>query len=214
MKKLLSTLIVFLVFVLFATKAVMAGDNPGQYGQYGGPTGAGKVLVDKLVRHPQTGVYVDNLGLSDPMFSADSSVFFKITVENTGNATLNEVKVIDYLPAYLQYVSGGTYDSVKREVRFSFSQVAPGERRSTVLQTKVYGLTNLPAEKTVLCPVNKVMAYSDQDGADEDTAQLCIKKKPMVAKEAPKAGMPLDLVLGLGSLPTLLFGFKLKRQIA
>lgn len=207
----MTALIVFATVFLFTANLALAS---GTYGQYGGVSEQGKVLVDKLVRHPQSGTYVDNLGLNDPMFAAESSVFFKIVVENTGNATLDEIKVVDYLPVYLQYVSGGSYDAASREIRFSFSNVAPGERRSTILQTKVYSLSNLPAEKTVLCPVNKVMAYSDQDGQDEDTAQLCLKKKSMVAKEAPKAGAPLGLVMGLGSLTTLIGGFKLKRKYA
>ena len=211
MKKITTALIVFATLFLLTTNVVLAS---GTYGQYGGVSEQGKVLVDKLVRHPQSGTYVDNLGLNDPMFAAQSSVFFKIVVENTGNATLDEIKVVDYLPIYLQYVSGGTYDAATREIRFSFSNVAPGERRSTILQAKVYSLSQLPAEQTVLCPVNRVMAYSDQDGSDEDTAQLCIKKKPMVSKEAPKAGAPLGLVMGLGSLTTLIGGLKLKRKYA
>lgn len=211
MKKIMFALIVFASIFIVSFNAVLAS---GIYGQYGGVTQQGKVLVDKLVRHPQNGNYVDNLGLNDPMFSAEASVFFRIMVENTGNATLEEIKVIDYLPVYLQYVSGGTYDSASREIRFSFANVAPGERRSTILQAKVYSLSQLPVEKTVLCPVNKVMAYSDQDGSDEDTAQLCIKKKPMVSKEAPKAGDPIGLLMGLGSLTTLVGGLKLKRKYA
>ena len=211
MKKIMFALIVFASLFIVSLNTVLAS---GTYGQYGGVSEQGRVLVDKLVKDPKSGTYVDNLGLNDPMFSAEASVFFKIVVENTGNATLEEIKVIDYLPVYLQYVSGGTYDASTREIRFSFSNVAPGERRSTILQAKVYNLSNLPAEKTVFCPINKVVAYSDQDGQDEDTAQLCIKKKPMVAKEAPKAGDPTGLLMGLGSLTTLVGGFKLKRKYA
>jgi len=204
----------FIVFVSLFIFSLNAASADGIYGQYGGEVGQGEVLVDKLVRHPQTGEYVDNLGVSDPMFSAQAAVFFKVVVENVGNATLDEIEVVDYLPAYLQYVSGGSYDAATREIRFSFSEVAPGQRRSTILQTKVDSLSQLPAEKTVLCPINKVVAYSDQDGSDEDTAQLCIKKKPMVTKEAPEAGSPFALLAGLGSITTLLGGFKLKRKYA
>ena len=188
--------------------------SAGTYGQYGGEDESGKVMVDKLVRHPQTGVYVDNLGLNDPMYSAQATVFFKIIVENTGTRTLDEINVVDYLPMYLQYISGGNYNATSREIRFTFANVAPGERRSTILQAKVYSLSQLPSELTVICPINKVVASSPQDGSDEDTAQLCIKKKPMVAPEAPKAGDPMALVMGLGSLTTLFGGFKLKQKYA
>lgn len=212
MKKLMTALIVFASLFLFTVNSTFASGTYGQYGQYGGVGGQGRVMVDKLVRHPQNGEYVDNLGINDPKFSAESSVFFKIIVENTGEATLDEINVTDFLPEYLQYISGGSYNTDTREVKFSFQNVASGERRSTILQAKVNPLSQLPVEKTILCPINKVVASSPQDGSDEDTAQLCIAKKPMVAKEAPKAGDPLGLLMSLGSLTTLFGGLKLKQK--
>lgn len=210
-KQLTKNLIVMAALFALSTSSVLAGSS---YGQYGGQPESGRVMVDKLVRNPVTGAYVDNLGLSDPKYSAQASVFFKIVVENTGGTMLNEINVTDYLPEYLQYVSGGSYNSATRQVTFSFANVAPGERRTTLLQAKVYALSQLPAEKTIICPINKVVASSPQDGSDEDTAQLCIQKKPMVSTEAPKAGDPMGLVLGLSSFASLLGGYKLKRKYA
>ena len=207
--KIILNLIVFVAVLVLSTNTVLAS---GQYGQYGGETESGRVMVDKLVRHPKTGEYVDNLGLNDPKFSAESSVFFKIVVENTGNSLLNEINVTDFLPEHLQYISGGTYNTDTREVKFTFNDVAPGDRRNTILQAKVNSLSSLPAEKTILCPINKVVASSPQDGSDEDTAQLCIAKKPMVGNVAPKAGDPISLALGLGSLTTLVGGLKLNKK--
>jgi len=208
MSKLNMNLIVIALLFFVSTTIV----NANGYGQYGGQTEGGRVMVDKLVRNPKTGEYVDNLGLNDPKYSAEASVFFRIVVENTGGTILNTINVVDYLPLYLQYVSGGTYDAATREVRFTFTNVAPGERRTTILQAKVYSLSQLPAEKTVLCPINKVVASSPEDGSDEDTATLCIQKKPMVSHEAPKAGDPMALAMGLGSLLTFAGGLKLRKS--
>lgn len=209
MKKILFSLIVFASLFILSIKTILAS---GTYGQYGGTTEPGKVVVDKLVRHPQTGVYVDNLGLSDPMYSASATVFFKIVVQNVGQSTLEKVTVVDYLPLYIQYVSGGNYNSAAREVSFTFNDVAPNQKRSTVLQAKVYPLSQLPAEKTILCPLNKVVASSTQNGTDEDTAQFCLKKKPMVEKQVPQSGDPLGLLAAFGSLTTLFGGLKLKQK--
>lgn len=205
-------LIVFALLFLVSTTLVNASGTYGQYGQYGGQPEKGRVMVDKLVRDPKTGEYVDNLGLNDAKYSAEASVFFRIIVENTGGQTLNTITAVDYLPVYLQYVSGGVYDAASREVRFTFNNVAPGERRTATLQAKVYSLSQLPVEKTVLCPINKVVASSPEDGSDEDTAQLCIQKKPIVSREAPKAGDPIGLLMSLGSLGTLVGGLKLKQK--
>ena len=201
-----------LLFAVLSLQPVVMAD--GTYGQYGGEPESGKVMVDKMVRNPSTGEYVDNLGLSDPKYSAEGAVFFKITIQNTGGKTLDTVNVVDYLPIYVQFISGGNYNSVNREVTFTFDNVAPGERRSTILQVKVYNLSNLPAEKTVLCPLNKVIASSPQDGSDEDTAQFCIEKKAIVKKEVPKSGDPMGLLMGFGSLTTLIGGMAMKKKYA
>ena len=198
-KTIIGLIFFYTLFFILNTSYVFAD---GTYGQYGGEAEAGQVMVDKMVRNPLTNEYVDNLGLNDAKFSAEGIVFFKITVQNTGGSTLNKINVTDYLPVYLQYVSGGNYDANSRQITFTFTNVSPGERRSTVLQAKVYSLSNLPAAKTILCPVNKVYASSPQDGSDEDTAQFCIEKKPIVKKEVPKSGDPLSLAIGLGSLTT------------
>jgi uncharacterized repeat protein (TIGR01451 family) len=205
-------------FVVFATLAIIfasqaqADGQYNQYGQYGGPSEAGKIVIDKLVRNPKSGEYVDNLGLSDPKYSAQSAVFFKIYVQNTGGTTLNQVNVVDYLPAYLQYVSGGSYNSTNRRIIFTVNDLAPNERRELTLQVKVVGMNEMPAQKSVLCPINKVVASSEQDGSDEDTAQLCIEKKAMVSEKVPEAGDPMGLLVGFGSLSSILGGIALKKK--
>ncbi|MFA6005776.1 MAG: hypothetical protein WC775_04820 [Patescibacteria group bacterium] len=217
MKKLLfAGVTVFLLSVicfLIAASSVSADSGSyGQYGQYGGGTaGSGKVLVDKMVRNPKSGEYVDNIGLNDVKYVADNAVFFKVTVQNVGTSTLSRIDVVDYLPLYVKYVSGGQYDSATRQVKFSFDNVAPNERRSTVLQVRVAPVAELPAEKSVVCPVNKVVASASEGNSDEDTAQFCIERKVM-AVSVPQTGDPLGLIFGLGSIPTLLAGLKLRKR--
>jgi len=196
-------------FVLFVLCALPARAD-GTYGQYGGETAQGKVLVDKLVRNPQTGEYVDNLGLSDPKYFAENAVFFKIVVQNTGSSTLSSIKVEDILPPYVSYVSGGDYNEHSRITVFTFKEVQPGERRSEILQVKAYPEVKLPGAKTIVCPTNKVIAYSVEDGTDEDTAQFCIEKRPM-ASRVPETGDPMGLALAIGAIPTLFAGFKLRK---
>lgn len=216
MKKLLFagvTAFVLSLSVVRSPLSVLADNGSyGQYGQYGTSTvTSGKVLVDKTVRHPKTGEYVDNLGLMDVKYSAQNAVFFKITVQNVGGSTLSRIDVVDYLPSYVQYISGGQYNSANRQVTFSFDNVSPNERRSTVLQVQVVPITALPAEKGVLCPINKVTASAPNGGVDEDTTQFCIEKKVMAAK-VPQTGDPFGLMIAIGSIPTLIAGYKLRKR--
>ena len=216
MKKLLFAGVIVSLYsifnILYSSPVFADSGSYGQYGQYGGGgAGPGKVLVDKLVRNPKTGDYVDNIGLTDVKYVADNAVFFKVIVQNAGDSTLSRIDVVDYLPPYVKYISGGQYDSTTRQVRFYFDNVAPNERRSTVLQVRVASIKELPAEKSVVCPVNKVVASSSEDGSDEDTAQFCIERKVM-AVAVPSTGDPLGLIFGLGSVPTLLAGLKLRKR--
>lgn len=202
------SLIVVLAVAAFSPLAVSAS---GIYGQYGGGSNPGIILVDKMVRNPKTGAYVDNLGLVDEKYISDNAVYFKITVQNTGDSVISRVTVVDTLPPYVTYVTGGSYDSASRNVTFYFDKVAPNEARSTILQVKVVPVKDLPAEKSVLCPVNKVVASAPDIGIDEDTSQFCIERKVM-AQKVPETGDPIGLILGLGSIPTLLAGIKLRKR--
>lgn len=217
-KKLFNKTIVFVALVILSLLVLSGKINAQQYGQYGCgqygcPVGKGVVLVDKLVRDPKTGEYVDNLGLVDSKYRADNAVFFRIVVQNVGDATLSRIDVVDYLPSYVKYVSGGSYDPATRQVRFSFDNVLAGEKRSTVLQVRVVSLDELPTAKSIVCPVNQVVASSTQDGSSEDTAQFCVERQVM-AEKVPAAGDPIGLVLGFSALPTLFAGFKLRRKRA
>ena len=85
---------------LFAT-ASTAPLSPKTFAQYGTYTLLNQLTVDKQVRNPVTGIYVDNLGLNDAHYFAENAVFFRITVQNTGNTVLSRITATDYLPAYL-----------------------------------------------------------------------------------------------------------------
>jgi uncharacterized repeat protein (TIGR01451 family) len=206
------TVFVFALALLFTAKLASVVVAQSYYGQYGGNENPGQIMVDKLVRDPATGNYVDNLGLQNYKYYADNTVFFSIEVQNTGGTTLTQTTVIDTLPVYVQYVGGGNYDTKNRQVKWTLNNLLPSEKRTLSLQVKVNSYSDLPSEKTVLCPVNVVYVEALAGGTDTDRTQFCIEKKIMVSKEVPKAGAPLGLLMGLGSLTTLIGGFKLKRK--
>lgn len=208
MKQLLISSILALA-LLVLTQSVSANGQYGQYGQYGG-VGPGIVAVDKYVRHPLTGDYVDNLGLADGKYRPEQTVFFRITVKNTGGTTLETVRVEDYLPEYVTFVAGGSYDAKTRIVRVEHTNLAPQETRTFDMQVKVLPIVKLPSAKAVVCPVNKVAAYTNEL-RDEDTAQFCIEKVAP-APVTPKTGDPMSLVLALGALPAAFAGWKLRRS--
>src|SRR4051812_43459434 len=112
MKNIKTTAIFFVAAALFAGAAsrVNAGTSNCQI-IYGGGEVCQKTVsftLDKKVQRPNKGgEYVDNLGMNDDKFAPGATVNFRITVKNTGDAKINNVNVVDMLPDYLSYVSGG-----------------------------------------------------------------------------------------------------------
>src|SRR3989344_8963876 len=86
---------------IMAAKSVYADSCPTQYGngQYGTtacpPT---DLVIDKKVRNPITGVFVENLLSGDATYSPGSEVSFHLKITNSGNQNFATVQVTDRLP--------------------------------------------------------------------------------------------------------------------
>lgn len=182
---------VSLITYCFIAKPVLAG----QYGQYGEVQISKNLSLDKKVLKPN-GDWVDNLFLSDYKFAPSQEVQFKLMLTNTGNATLENIKVKDTLPNFLELVSGA--------LEFSVAKLEAGQTyTSEVITAKVLSIDKLPGDYGNYCIVNIAESWVD-DQADRDTAQICIEKKVLGFVSLPKAGPAENLAIMLGSV--LVFG--------
>jgi len=191
-----------------------------QYGQYNPPPPSQSILIDKWVAKPtgQTkgGVtdyeYVDNLSPSDPRFSAQQYVMFRLKVKNTSSVSLYNVTVKDYVPAYLYPAEGpGNYDNTNRTVVFSAGDFAPDEEKWYYLKMQIVPVSQMPSDKGLFCVTNKAQAYNG-NVSDDDTAQLCIEKQVVVipGKPVPQAGPEMGILLMTGQIGLLALGLKIK----
>ncbi|GIW63303.1 MAG: hypothetical protein KatS3mg091_105 [Patescibacteria group bacterium] len=211
MKKILIVFFTSIAY-FFASTLVLAS---GQYGQYGSPSYVSSLLIDKLVVNPATGEYVDNLSVSDNKFAPLSYVYFKLTVKNTGNVDIAGVKVIDYLPSYLEYADDkGEYDASTRQLKIEMGDFRVDETKSVIFKARVVSANNLPAEKSVLCLINRAVVVFDNQEKDLDTAQFCVEKTAAApakeTKEMPKAGTSIPVF----ALMSLAFGYIVKKQLS
>ncbi len=191
-------LIALFVLLLLANRA---------YGQYGAPAPSQSILIEKFVAKPSSSSdFIDNLSPSDPRFSPDQTVNFKLTVKNTSDTTLTNVTVKDFVPDFLQPMSGpGNFDSSSKTISFGAGDFAPNEEKTYFLTMKVVSQNQLPADKGIVCVVNKGQASND-NVSDDDTSQLCIEKQVVGVVQIPYAGPELGaailtfntLVLGAG----------------
>lgn len=216
MKKYLISFIGFLAtFLAFAFNFQALA----QYGQYGQPSPSYSILIDKMVGKPyQTkgGVrdveYVDNLSPSDPRFSPNQEVYFKIKVKNTSTSDITNVTVKDYVPLYLTPIEGpGTWDANTRIISWNAGDFRVDEEKIYYIKMAVNSQNQLPADKGLFCVVNKAEALSDEAN-DDDTAQLCIEKQVIGVVKVPSAGPEMGVVLILSNLLTAGVGVCLKRK--
>lgn len=194
MNKLLFT-VSAVAFLTFSGSAYATGS----YGGYGTPcepvygggevcVSKGEIQIDKTVKNPQTGAFVDNLSLSnDPKYSANQTVEFHLVLKNTGKETLDKVTVTDTFPSYLTFESGtGTFDSNTKTLTFTVNDLQAGESRTYNVVGKVVDSSKLPADQAVTCVVNQVKAVSSENQSS-DVSQFCIEK--VIA--TTKGGLPV-----------------------
>lgn len=179
------TLFLFVFGFAFASQAYAQVVCQPIYG--GGQTcvTVGNIAVNKVVAHPQTGVFVDNLGVNDPKFAPNQVVTFRITITNTGGTTISSVNVTDVFPQFVNFVSGpGSFNQTNKTLTFSAGGLNPGESREFTLQGKVVADNQLTQQIT--CVVNHVSVTADSMQA-QDNSQLCIQKPQAVTK----GGLPV-----------------------
>lgn len=220
MKKLISfSLAILLATIgyLMIAKTTFA-DCVGQYGQYGQPCPSYAIVVDKMVGKPGTSQdansyqYVDNLSVSDPRFSPDQVVFFKIKIKNTSTTKLVGMEVKDTVPSYLDPMEGpGSYNSTNREITWNAGDFEVDQEKVFYMKMKVLPQANLPADKGLFCVTNFVKATSS-NAYDDDTAQLCIEKQVAAGKTVPSAGPEFGILLLAGNILGAGIGLKLRKR--
>ncbi len=214
-----SLFIALIAFVMAGSIVNSAGNNGqyGQYGQYGGTAQPQNIIVDKTVStnsKTKGGVvnFVDNLSANDPRFTPGQNVSFRIKVKNTSDKVMENVTVTDYVPTYVEPVEGpGTFDKNNRTITYTIAKLNAGEEKTDTLTMQIVSQEKLPADKGLLCIVNRAQA-GNNNASDEDTSQFCVEKMVTGVSQVPTAGPEMGLAMLAGSFATLLGGLTLKRK--
>jgi uncharacterized repeat protein (TIGR01451 family) len=165
--------------------------------------------LDKRVWDPEDGEFKDNLvNTDDYKFSPGEEITYQLTIKNTGEKMIDKINVKDYLPSYLRYVSG--------DHEFEIYNLDAGQSVVKEFKAAVVNNEYLP-DQEVICDANTsnwAKAWSDDD-YDDDTAQICIKKKVLgvkVIEELPPTGPQTGILLLGFSLLSGLTGLSLIKK--
>lgn len=193
----------------------------GQYGTVICPPT--DVTIDKTVRNPITGVFVENLLSGDATYSPGSEVTYKLKIVNSSNQSFDEVKIEDILPDKVTTASVASYDKnkVKNETfansRLKFQLANRFEGNTTVeidVHATVKDSNAFAASKSIYCGNTDGLQNTAQvrasDRFDEDSASICVQSNVLGVTTLPKAGLtdllPLVPFIGTGLTGiTLLF---------
>ena len=227
MKKLIGIIFVSLAIAAvyaFVNTNVLAESCTPIYG-YGQQCAPGvNIAVNKLIANPQSGSFVDNLGINDPKHVAEQTVNFNIIVTNTGSTNIAHVEVKDVFPQFINFISGpGNFDNNTKTLTFEVTSLNVGESRTFALQGKVVPENSLPADQGIMCVTNQAFVATNEGKTSADNAQLCIERKvlggqtgkvvvfpPSKVTQIPATGVSIIQLLILA--PTTLIGFILRKK--
>ena len=215
----LLTLLVSLINFKTPQALASAGCVPVYGGGVSCPRPA-EVLLNKTVRNPATGVYVDNiLPIDNTNYRPGAIIPFHLKVQNSGDETLSLVTVTDSIPSFTDFssidaaVENSSYDSNSRKLTFTVSNLAGNSSRTFTLNLRVVSEVALPANKTLVCPINIVDTISSNNGTDHDESQFCIQRVIEVP-QIPKAGPENWIISIVGLSASLIAGLKFRKKSA
>jgi uncharacterized repeat protein (TIGR01451 family) len=213
---------------LIATALFLCAAHPAfaqSYGSYGGTTPTLELVVNKLVQNPLTGLFVDNLGSTDPNFSPNAVVTYRLVVKNASTVTIEHPIVQDTLPQYLTFKEAtdetgaklsADVNSSTRVITFRFDKMTAGQTKTIDLRATVAARSTFPKDNARFCVTNTVTVDSDTTGSDDDRADMCIltgsiEYLPVAGFEDLATAIPFASLGGVGVLLTGL-GLKLKKK--
>lgn len=198
-------LLPFTVYLLPSRASAQSCTN-----QYGASVACQPVdlTVNKQVKHPTSGVFVENIVSTDTPYSPGSEVLYRLVIRNASGETHNPVTVTDQLPAELAFVAGpGTYSTPAAaggKLTFTLENIIAGQTRTQEVLVKVEAKT---PTKCDIVNTAKVSSPARPNG-DDDTVSICVSS---VAPLLPVAGFN-DLLFILPFVGTAIGGIALLKK--
>lgn len=153
------------------------GNTPIYSQYYGQNDSVPKIVIDKQVRPITDNKFYDNISIENKIFYENDLIEFKIVIENTGNITLSNVKMVDDLPNYLNLIFyPGIYNKTFNIIEAEIGILEPGQRKEYTIRAKTIDLPSSVINGKTFQQTNKVHVTSSI-ASDSDEAKYYIAAK-------------------------------------
>lgn len=168
-----------LVAALSLTQPAQAEVAPQCYNLYNSPGSCStstQFTVQKQIKNPATGQFVDNLPLDQGSVQPGSTVVFRITITNTKGLLIENFNLTDTLPDALTSVKTqkGNFNPANNTLSYYLDQLEPDASDSFEFEATVKASDDLSGG-TPLCLANIVSVSASYDDV-VDNVQFCISK--------------------------------------
>ena len=208
LKKVLAVVFMSMVMVpknAFACEDEDNGNGDGGYGN--GGYGYGEVIIKNKSFDIEKEVRVEDEDEdwkdSVDNVAEDDVVEFRIRVKNTGEVTVDDMKVHDYLPDEM-YRTGG--DGLTEY----WDDFEPGERKTFYIKAKVHS-DEYDRDNFEKCVVNKAIVEYDGHEEGSDTAIVCYGSEDEI-EELPATGATSTVAMAVSGFGLIALGSFMKRK--
>lgn len=164
------------------------------------------ISVDKKVRSMTDSYYSDNIESSRKIFQENDLIEFSIAVENIGNNSLNNIKLIDNLPSNLSLIFyPGNFDKTNNTVTLNIDGLNPAEVKTYLIRAKI---VDTQALNSNLVQLTNVVEVKNDSVDNKDNASFYVGKGTI-----PKTGNSALIVQTLLVLGTGTGGFYLRKFV-
>jgi|SRR5581483_9851086 len=229
MNKLITTLSLLAAFTFAALPVEAATVCNPVYGGGQNCVSTGNLGVSKQIRNPQTGAFVNSLGINDPKYNAGDTVMYHVTVFNNGQNNIPNITVTDSFPTLITFKDGpGIYNPNTGTLTFTIANLNAGQSQTFTVDGTV--VNPLPSNQGIICNTepprttkNVVVASAPGQPDQTATSETCLQNQvlgeskggisvfppPSLTKTPPTGPEALALI---GLFPTGALGAFLRKK--
>ena len=116
----------------------LASATPIMAQYYGVGEAESQLVLDKKVRSLSDDEFRDNIDKTVKVFYEDDLLEFSVLVKNSGNVLLENIKMVDQLPANLSLIfHPGEFDSQENKLVWQIDKLEVGEEKIYLIRAKI-----------------------------------------------------------------------------